>query len=229
MRQINEERKQTSTTNDTDINDLMSEIRSDLNAKSNIKDSHLQSKTSLMQTQTPKPVTLNQILTNSVSKLTLNPYIKTMINTNEFNNEECVKLKKEVADLRLKKEIVDQQQIHQNTDQLNLNKQMIESNAELKQLTKNPGGKMRNPKLDQNSRFMSGLSKNIINAQVSPPKQRTEEEFNINEEHEKKSREKTHRKIKDQQQNDAFVLENLNNKKFTENYNDKPQMTGNND
>lgn len=75
---------------------------------------------------------------------------------------------------------------------------MIESNAELKQLTKNPGGKMRNPKLDQNSRFMSGLSKNIINAQVSPPKQRTEEEFNINEEHEKKSREKTHRKIKDQ-------------------------------
>lgn len=108
MRQINEERKQTSTTNDTDINDLMSEIRSDLNAKSNIKDSHLQSKTSLMQTQTPKPVTLNQILTNSVSKLTLNPYIKTMINTNEFNNEECVKLKKEVADLRLKKEIVDQ-------------------------------------------------------------------------------------------------------------------------
>lgn len=217
MRDINEQRKQAEEdAHPTDVQDILSEIRSDVQKK----DPHGQSKTSQMHSHShahPKPVTLNQMLTNSVSKLTLNPYIKTMIHTNEFNNEECGKLKKDVKDMRLKKEFVDQFYIHYNTDQLNFNKHMIESNSELKMLSKNPGGKQRNPKLDQNSRYMTGQGRNIINAQESPPRQRTEEEFNINEEHERKSREKTNRRIKDNFQSDAFVLENLNNKKFTEN------------
>ena len=93
------------------------------------------------------------MLTNSVNKLTLNPFVKTLVNTNEFNSKSCTNLKQINKDLKLKKEIVDQYFIHQNTDQLNMNKEMIERNAELKDKNKNPGGKQRNPKLDQSSRF----------------------------------------------------------------------------
>jgi hypothetical protein len=98
-----------------------------------------------------------------------------------------------------------------------MNKEMIETNAELKLKNKNPGGKQRNPKLDQSSRFGNGLQQKVINNQISPLRQTTQEDFDINEEGERKSREKVNRKIKDSYKNDAFVYENLNNKKFTEN------------
>lgn len=222
MRLINEDRKHMGNEMDNlnlDVQDLMS-VKSDSKYnKSTIKD---KDRDSLVQTKasfvkTPKPVTLNEILTNSVNKLTLNPFVKTLVNTNEFNSKSCTNLKQINKDLKLKKEIVDQYFIHQNTDQLNMNKEMIETNAELKNKNKNPGGKQRNPKLDQSSRFATGLQQKVINNQISPLRQTTQEEFDINEEGERKSRERVNRKIKDSYKNDAFVYENLNNKKFTEN------------
>lgn len=117
MRLINEDRKQMGNQMDNfnlDVQDLMSVKSDSKNNKSTIKD---KDRDSLVQTKasfvkTPKPVTLNEILTNSVNKLTLNPFVKTLVNTNEFNSKSCTNLKQINKDLKLKKEIVDQYFIH---------------------------------------------------------------------------------------------------------------------
>ena len=49
----------------------------------------------------PKPVTFNEMLTNSVNKLTLNPFVKTLVYTNEFNSKSCTNLKQINKDLKL--------------------------------------------------------------------------------------------------------------------------------
>lgn len=75
-----------------------------------------------------------------------------MIHTNEYNNSINNQLKEQVKDLRIKREDLDIKKIHFNTQQLDKNKFMIEQNAHLKHVAKNPGGKPRNPKLDQDCR-----------------------------------------------------------------------------
>ena len=88
MRDINADRKQVYTDpHPTDVQDLISEIKSE-EQKMSASDAHGQTTTSLLHSAAahPKPFTLNQMLTNSFSLLTLNPYIKTMIHINEFNN-----------------------------------------------------------------------------------------------------------------------------------------------
>jgi len=140
-----------------------------------------------------------------------------MIQTNEYNNETQSNLKNQVSSLRERKELLDQKKIHYNTQQLNENKAMIETNAELKQIAKNPGGKQRNPKLDQQSRFFKTSSKKFIDEQEMSPIVKSKEDINQNDLLYKVSKEKTNLKIKEKMKTDAFVEENLNNKRFTEN------------
>lgn len=95
-------------------------------------------------------------------------------------------------------------------------------------MSKNPGGKPRNPKLDQPSRYFNHAVKQGLPDQMSPPKARPED-LELNDKYEKESLQRTQRIISDKMSSDAFVQDNLNNKQFTENYNDRPQMMGNND
>jgi len=85
MHIVNEERIQARNNplKEREIEDKFSEINSNVN-----KDSLGQTKASLLQATTKsnsiqKPVTLNELLTKSVGKLTMNSYIKTLIQTNE--------------------------------------------------------------------------------------------------------------------------------------------------
>lgn len=154
MRIVNDERIQARNNplKEREIEDKFSEVNSNIN-----KDSLGQTKGSLLQATTKsntiqKPVTLNELLTKSVGKLTMNSYIKTLIQTNEQNTTKNNTLKEQVKMLKARKEETDINMIHYNTEQLSKNKMMIDNNADLKQLSKNPGGKPRNPKLDQESR-----------------------------------------------------------------------------
>lgn len=132
MRILNEERKQARNDplKEREVEDMVEMVSNNQDSKGQTKHSFQQQTTK--SEKNPKPVTLNQLLTSSVGKLTLNPYIKTLIHTNEYNSSINNTMKDHVKMLKQRKEEIDINMIHYNTKQLDNNKDMIENNAQLK-------------------------------------------------------------------------------------------------
>jgi len=122
MRIVNEERlnKENNPLKEREVEDMVEMVSNNLDSKGQTKNSFMPPTTK--SEKNPKPVTLNELLTKSVGKLTMNPYIKTLIHTNEYNSAINNTLKEQVKMLKQRKQETDINMIHYNTEQLDKNK-----------------------------------------------------------------------------------------------------------